>query len=206
MKAALERHGLGAQRVGPFPPGRGSGTAAADAVLNSGATACVAFNDLLAIGMLTRLRERGVRVPADLSVVGCDDIFGADFCNPPLTTLTAPIEQAGRVAVSLLLVRPRPPGAAAPAPGRGAADLPDRTRVDRTADALTLFEPRSCRRNRVVQWTAATRPSARTASEVGTPWQPRSSPVHVPSRVASQAARTRGSRRTRRSRAPHRCC
>jgi LacI family transcriptional regulator len=65
----------------------------------------VAFNDLLAIGMLTRLRERGVRVPDDLSVVGCDDIFGADFCDPPLTTLTAPIEQAGRVAVALLLSR-----------------------------------------------------------------------------------------------------
>jgi LacI family transcriptional regulator len=50
-----------------------------------------------------RLRERGVRVPEDLSIVGCDDIFGADFCYPPLTTLTAPIEQAGRVAVSILL-------------------------------------------------------------------------------------------------------
>ena len=61
------------------------------------------FNDLLAIGMLTRLRERGVRVPADISVVGCDDIFGAEFCNPPLTTITAPIEQTGRVAVSMLL-------------------------------------------------------------------------------------------------------
>jgi LacI family repressor for deo operon, udp, cdd, tsx, nupC, and nupG len=30
----------------------------------------------------------GVRVPEDVSVVGCDDIFGADFCHPPLTTLT----------------------------------------------------------------------------------------------------------------------
>ena len=105
MRAAAHRHGLEFRRVGPFPPGRRSGSAAADAVLNTGASACVVFNDLLAIGMLTRLRERGVRVPADLSVVGCDDIFGADFCNPPLTTLTAPIEQAGRVAVSLLLGR-----------------------------------------------------------------------------------------------------
>jgi LacI family transcriptional regulator len=55
--------------------------------------------------MLTRLRERGVRVPADISVVGCDDIFGADFCHPPLTTLTAPIERAGQVAVAMLLAR-----------------------------------------------------------------------------------------------------
>ena len=44
-------------------------------------------------------------MPGDVSIVGCDDIFGADFCNPPLTTLTAPIEQAGRTAVSMLLSR-----------------------------------------------------------------------------------------------------
>ncbi|MEV4758413.1 LacI family DNA-binding transcriptional regulator [Micromonospora sp. NPDC049559] len=105
MRAAVERHGRRTRRVGPFPPGRRSGSAAADAVLNTGATACVVFNDLLAIGMLTRLRERGVAVPADLSVVGCDDIFGADFCNPPLTTLAAPIEEAGRAAVAMLLAR-----------------------------------------------------------------------------------------------------
>jgi DNA-binding LacI/PurR family transcriptional regulator len=105
MRNAAARLGLTVGRVGPFPPGQPSGPAAADAVLNTTATACVVFNDLLAIGMLTRLRERGVRVPEDLSVVGCDDIFGADFCNPPLTTLTAPIERAGLVAVSMLLSR-----------------------------------------------------------------------------------------------------
>jgi len=82
-----------------------SGSAAADSLLNTGATAAIAFNDLLAIGMLTRLRERGVGVPEEVSIVGCDDIFGADFCHPPLTTLTAPIERAGRMAVSMLLSR-----------------------------------------------------------------------------------------------------
>jgi LacI family transcriptional regulator len=101
--AELVRRGIDVRRLGPFAPKKTSGAAAADAVLNSGVTAAIAFNDLLAIGMLMRLRERGVRVPDDLSIVGCDDIFGADFCNPPLTTLTAPIEQAGRVAVSMLL-------------------------------------------------------------------------------------------------------
>jgi DNA-binding LacI/PurR family transcriptional regulator len=105
MRSAGARLGLNVGRVGPFPPGQPSGPAAADAVLNTGATACVVFNDLLAIGMLTRFRERGVRVPDELSVVGCDDIFGADFCNPPLTTLAAPIERAGLVAVSMLLSR-----------------------------------------------------------------------------------------------------
>ncbi len=102
---AGQRLGVTTRRVGPFSPKKTAGAAAADTVLNSGATACIAFNDLLAIGMLMRLHERGVKVPAELSIVGCDDIFGADFCNPPLTTLTAPIEQAGRVAVSMLLAR-----------------------------------------------------------------------------------------------------
>ncbi len=103
LRSAAARHSVQARRAGPFPAERPSGSAAADAVINTRATACIVFNDLLAIGMLTRLRERGVRVPGDLSIVGCDDIFGADFCHPTLTTLTAPIEQAGRVAVSMLL-------------------------------------------------------------------------------------------------------
>lgn len=118
---AAELNGVVAHKVGPFSPKKAAGAGAADAVVNSGATACIAFNDLLAIGMLMRLRERGVRVPEDLSIVGCDDIFGADFCNPPLTTLTAPIEQAGRVAVSILLARLDP--AIAPS-ARQTATLP----------------------------------------------------------------------------------
>lgn len=102
---AAEHYGVEAVRLGPFAPRQYAGAAAADAVLHSRVTACIAFNDLLAIGMLPRFRERGIRIPDDLSIVGCDDIFGADFCNPPLTTLTAPIEQAGRTAVAMLLSR-----------------------------------------------------------------------------------------------------
>jgi LacI family transcriptional regulator len=72
-----ERFGLEISRVGPFSPRQIQGAAAADAVLNTGATGCLAFNDLLAIGMLARFAERGVRVPEDLSVVGCDDTVAA---------------------------------------------------------------------------------------------------------------------------------
>jgi DNA-binding LacI/PurR family transcriptional regulator len=89
--------------VGPYTPTRTSGVAAADALLVTGATACVAFNDLLAIGILQRLRQRGVRVPDDMSVVGCDDIFGADFSAPPLTTIAGDTEHAGRLAASRLI-------------------------------------------------------------------------------------------------------
>ncbi|RKO24523.1 LacI family transcriptional regulator [Pseudarthrobacter phenanthrenivorans] len=105
--AARER-GVEVRSLGPFAPKTQSGAAAADAAVHSGVTACIAFNDLIAIGMLQRLRERGIRVPEEMSIVGCDDIFGADFCNPPLTTMASPIEQAGRVAVSMLLAKLNP--------------------------------------------------------------------------------------------------
>jgi DNA-binding LacI/PurR family transcriptional regulator len=111
---AVRSRGLEPVLLGPFPPRRSSGAAAADAVLNSRVTAAIAFNDVIAIGMLQHLAHRGVTVPDALSIVGCDDIFGADFCNPPLTTITAPIQQAGRLAVSMLLSRLDPHAA----PGR----------------------------------------------------------------------------------------
>ena len=75
------RLGVDIVRLGPFMPTLDQGTAAADVGLGSGATALVAFNDLLAIGMLQRLRQRKVNVPEAISVVGHDDIFGADFCR-----------------------------------------------------------------------------------------------------------------------------
>jgi len=90
-------------RLGPFPPTLEGGVAAADVGLASGATALVAFNDLMAIGALRRLEQRGVGVPEAVSVAGHDDIFGADFCHPPLTTVASPVEEAGRALVGLLL-------------------------------------------------------------------------------------------------------
>jgi LacI family transcriptional regulator len=47
-------------------------------------------------------------VPGELSIVGCDDIFGASFCHPPLTTCTAPIERVGQVATTMLLAQINP--------------------------------------------------------------------------------------------------
>jgi DNA-binding LacI/PurR family transcriptional regulator len=104
---ALQAHaaatGAEITRMGPFSPTLADGPAAAAAGLSSGATALVAFNDLLAIGVLRRLGERGIAVPARVSVVGYDDIFGADFCSPPLTTVAGPVDEAGRALVDVLL-------------------------------------------------------------------------------------------------------
>jgi len=101
--------GLDIVRCGPFSPTVEFGSAAADVGLATGATALVAFNDLLAIGVLRRLERRGVDVPGAVSVVGYDDIFGSDFCHPPLTTVSSPVERAGRALIDLLLGEPGSP-------------------------------------------------------------------------------------------------
>lgn len=103
VHAAGRRLGVPVSRVGPFAPTVAGGAAAADAAVLAEATAVLAYNDLLAVGVLRRLTDRGLRVPAEVSVVGCDNIFGSDLCQPALTTVDSPAEEAGRVAVDLLL-------------------------------------------------------------------------------------------------------
>ncbi|MCO1653779.1 LacI family DNA-binding transcriptional regulator [Pseudonocardia humida] len=103
IRAAATELGVTAHRSGPYAPTVSSGGAAADAAIGTGASAIIAHNDLLAIGVLRRLAQRSVRVPDDVSVVGFDDIFAADLCTPALTTLGGPHEQVGRAAVEILL-------------------------------------------------------------------------------------------------------
>ncbi len=74
------------------------GHAAAPRVAGSGATAVVAFNDMVAFGLLSGLHELGLRVPEDVSVTGFDDIPFARFTNPPLTTASIPKNELGRQA------------------------------------------------------------------------------------------------------------
>ena len=65
-------------------------------------TALVAFNDKVAAGALRAAHERGLRVPQDLSVTGFDDSDLSRSTQPPLTTVRQPLEEMGRMAVSLL--------------------------------------------------------------------------------------------------------
>jgi LacI family transcriptional regulator len=66
-------------------------------------TAVFAFNDMLAIGVIQAARERGLRVPEDLSVVGFDDTFEASIVLPALTTVRQPLAEMGRMAVNQLV-------------------------------------------------------------------------------------------------------
>ena len=90
-------------QLGHFPPVFAGGVAAGDLVPVSGATAVVAHNDLMALGILDRLRQRGTAVPDRVSVVGFDDIPAATHMTPALTTVAVPLHRLGRAAVELLL-------------------------------------------------------------------------------------------------------
>ena len=71
------------------------GFAVAEAVLASRATGVVAYNDLVAFGLLARLRGLNVGVPDELSVTGFDDIELAGYAIPALTTMNVPYEELG---------------------------------------------------------------------------------------------------------------
>lgn len=72
-------------------------------------TGIVCYNDLSAIGALRAIRRAGLQVPADVSVVGFDDIELAAWTDPPLTTIRQPTDALGRWAVERLTTGPAGP-------------------------------------------------------------------------------------------------
>lgn len=86
----IDRHTVGT--------GLDDGWSSAETVLDSGATAAVAYNDLIALGLLSRLRELEVSVPGRISVVGVDDIPYSRFSEPSLTTVSIPQDDLGIAA------------------------------------------------------------------------------------------------------------
>ncbi|NUT38092.1 MAG: LacI family DNA-binding transcriptional regulator [Hamadaea sp.] len=106
--AARSWSGIGGEAVeviatGPHPPTEEGGLAAAEQVHRAGFTAVLAYNDLMAIGLLEGLDRLGVRVPQDISVIGIDDIPLSRLTRPQLTTVANPTGAAGRAAVDMLL-------------------------------------------------------------------------------------------------------
>lgn len=99
--------------LGSFQPYVSGGIAAGDLLIASGASAALAYNDLVAFGLLDRLKQRGVRVPDDISVVGVDNIPMSALSSPALTSVGIPLVNCGRagadVLVSLLRHPDQPP-------------------------------------------------------------------------------------------------
>ena len=91
----LDDHADTAIQVLPCGVNFADGYDAAERVLESPATGVLAFNDLVAMGLMSALSERGVSVPGYISVVGFDDIPFARYMTPPLTTASVPVIELG---------------------------------------------------------------------------------------------------------------
>lgn len=78
------------------------GAAASRRLLDRGCTAIVCGSDLMALGAVRSARERGLDVPADVSVIGYDDSRLIEFLDPPLTTVRQPVQKIGAEAVAAL--------------------------------------------------------------------------------------------------------
>ena len=78
--------------------GFADGCEAAERVLATSATGVLAFNDLVAVGLISALRDQGVSVPEQISVVGFDDIPFARYMTPSLTTASVPVTELGEHA------------------------------------------------------------------------------------------------------------
>jgi LacI family transcriptional regulator, galactose operon repressor len=119
LRSTAEATGVELAHLGHFPPTFDGGVAAADLALASGATAVIAYNDIVALGLMSRLAARGVGVPSRISVLGCDDIPMSAMTHPALTTVSVPQHEAGRAAVALLLALLDDDRAGADRPGAG---------------------------------------------------------------------------------------
>jgi DNA-binding LacI/PurR family transcriptional regulator len=81
------------------------GRQAAEELLDDGVTALLVANNLMGVGVLQAIRERGLRIPLDVAIVSIDDPPWAELTDPPLTTLAQPVRVMASMAVDLLLQR-----------------------------------------------------------------------------------------------------
>lgn len=103
VSAAARIYEMEVIQFGPFQPEIQAGVGAADLVRRSGATAVIAHDVIIALGLMSRLAEYGLRVGTDLSIIALDDSPMSAMTHPMLTTVHIPGEQAGAVAVDVLI-------------------------------------------------------------------------------------------------------
>ena len=96
---------IGDDRVLVGPANLDGGAAMTERALDAGhrPTAILAMSDAMAIGAMRSLRDRGLAIPRDVSVIGFDDVDLASHVDPPLTTVRQPMRRKGEEAVELLV-------------------------------------------------------------------------------------------------------
>jgi DNA-binding LacI/PurR family transcriptional regulator len=103
LRAVTGAAGIELVELGHVRPRFAGGVAAADLVLAAGVTAVIAYNDVVALGLLSRFSARDIAVPEQLSVIGIDGIAMSEMVHPSLTTIDLDTELSGRAGVDLLL-------------------------------------------------------------------------------------------------------
>jgi DNA-binding LacI/PurR family transcriptional regulator len=103
LRQAGCEYGVQSRRVGPFPATIAGGTAAAGELLQQPATAVIAYDDLIAVGLIRALTARGILVPQEVSVAGFGNVAAADIVSPGLTTVASPLRLMGAEGVRKLL-------------------------------------------------------------------------------------------------------
>ncbi|MCL3859776.1 LacI family DNA-binding transcriptional regulator [Actinotalea sp. K2] len=156
-EAAFELE-LQTRRIGPFSPTLAGGLAAARTFDDRPTSAVITYNDLLAIGIMRGLTLMGARIPADVSVIGFDNIFGSDFCTPPLTTVAAPLRNLGAFAVKTLLAQLAP-------------NAPRGLRPALLPAQLIVRESTARKGPRLAPWATAAPPPQRSVTKDGN-WLP----------------------------------
>jgi LacI family transcriptional regulator len=105
VRAALAEVGLApalvVESAGTLEGGHRAGRTIVEATPRP--TAVVAFDDMVAVGVMRAVHAAGLRVPEDVSVVGFDDVAVAAFVEPPLTTVAQDIAGLGGLAMDLIL-------------------------------------------------------------------------------------------------------
>lgn len=104
-QAGAEHRGIEIVELGNFAPYVSGGHQVADLAVACGASALMAYNDLMALGVIDRLRQRKMSVPEDLSIIGFDGISLAALISPTLTTVQMPLQNFGRQSVDAVVAR-----------------------------------------------------------------------------------------------------
>ncbi len=105
VRDSAQQLGFTEHRIGPFAPTLQGGRGAAEVIASRRIKAVICYNDLMAIGLIKGLAERGIKVPEQVSVIGFDNIFASALITPGLTTVAAPLTMLGDSAVRTIVAQ-----------------------------------------------------------------------------------------------------